>query len=123
MGIDLLENCDECYQAQLNEFPANILFKANLSANTNYFLKVVDKFNNAFVSVQTMSDGSGNITIVIPNTWPPQWFNRNAGKFNFSFSKVAQPWAQEQMLLGTPQNTYNCIEIEFAKDASETIVQ
>ena len=99
MSIDLLENCDECYQACLSELQDSIVINGGLAANTNYILKVIDKFGNKFSSPLTETDGSGNLTVPVPVSFPTAWFNRNAGSFKIGASRFT-PYAG--LLLNAP---------------------
>ena len=116
MSVDLLENCDECYQACLSEFQSSIVIKGGLAANTNYILKLIDKFGNKFSSPLTETDGSGNLTVAVPVSFPTAWFNRNAGSFKMEVSRITQPWTPEPMTLGT--NPFTCILVQFVDDDS-----
>ncbi len=121
MSVDLLENCQDCYAAQLNEFPATLTIKGHLTATTNYILKVTDKFGNAYSAPATATDGAGVLTMNTPVGFPLQWFNRNNGKFKFEVSLVAQPWHAE--ILTFNSEPYTCIWVEFVKDVSLTVIQ
>ena len=114
MSVDLLENCDDCFQACLSELPENIVIKGGLTATTNYYIKVIDKFNNKFTTPAIASDGAGSLHIAIPDTFPAQWLNRNAGKFKVKVSKTLQPWTPESMTLGG--SPFSCILVEFVND-------
>jgi hypothetical protein len=113
---DLSENCDVCYRACLSQLPASIVINGGLTATTNYILKVTDKFGNKYSTPPTATDGSGNLTVAVPGTFPAQWFNRDAGVFKFEASLTAQPWAPATLTFGA--NTYTCILVEFVNDAS-----
>jgi hypothetical protein len=113
---DLLENCNECYQACLTQLPASIIIKGQLSATTNYILKVTDKFGNKYSAPATATDGSGNLTVAVPVNFPLNWFNRSAGEFKFEVSLTAQPWAPAALTFNA--NTYTCILVQFTNDDS-----
>ena len=71
MSIDLLENCDPCYRACLSELPASISINGRLAANTNYILKVTDKFGNRY---STAAKQLKNCEVAISGPWPPYHF-------------------------------------------------
>lgn len=114
--MDLLENCDDCYQFNISEFPSSLIIKAGLEISTWYILKVIDKFGNRFSSVPTVSSGAGVLTIAIGNSFPAQMFNRNAGSFRLELSKTAQPWTPVTVTFATVP--YECILVECVNDAS-----
>ena len=114
--MDLLQNCDTCYRACLSQLPASITINGGLTASTSYVLKVTDKFGNKYSTPAAATDGSGNFTVAVPDTFPAQWFNRQAGVFKFELSLTAQPWAPATLTFGA--NTCTCILVEFVNDAS-----
>jgi hypothetical protein len=115
--MDLLENCDECYQFTLSELPAtSIIIKGGLTPTTNYILKVTDKFGNKYSSTTQSTDGSGNLTVTLGASFPPQFFNRNAGTFRFEVSKTAMPWAPETVTFNSIG--YTCVLVDFVNDDS-----
>jgi hypothetical protein len=116
MAIDLLENCSECYAVQLSEFPASVIIKGGLAANTNYILKVFDKFGNAYSAPASETDGTGNLTVTVPGSFPVGWFNRNAGSFKLEVSLLAQPWQPVEFTFNSV--AYPCIDVEFVNDQS-----
>jgi hypothetical protein len=114
--MDLLENCNICYSVELSQFSDSITIKARLTASTGYYIKVTDKFGNAYTTEEIETDGSGYLVMPVPISFPTGWFNRNAGGFNFQISKTTQPWAPETLTFGS--STYTCVAVEFVLDTT-----
>ncbi len=113
---NLLENCAGCYRFQLSEYPAQLTIKAGLAAGVNYIVKATDKFGNRFSTDPIAGATDGSLLITIPQSFPQQWFGRNAGSFLLGVSKTANPWVPEQMTFGG--KPYTCILIDFVADAT-----
>lgn len=117
MQQNLLESCSECYQFTLSELPAaQIIIKAGLTRGTNYILKVTDKFGNRYSAAAQAAGGDGSLTVNLGVSFPPQFFNRNAGSFTFEISQTAIPWTPVNLTFnGT---AYTCIIVDFVNDGS-----
>ena len=63
---DITPSCDVCFAFSYGECNDVLTFSLGLSENTNYFLRLIDKFDIVtFINVAT--DGSGDFTIT--QTW------------------------------------------------------
>ena len=113
---NLLESCAGCYASQLSEYPASLTINAGLAAGVNYIVKATDKFGNRFSTAPIAALTNGSLVITIPQSFPQQWFNRNAGSFLFQVSETADPWVPVSLTLGGSK--YTCILVDFIADPS-----
>ena len=117
--MDLLENCSECYDFDLSEFPTSIIIEGNLSPRTTYFAKITDGFNNSFNVECSPTDMEGTITIPCAS-FPAGWFNRNAGSFKIEVSLLESPWGRVDFAFDSSgyMPFYPCIWVDFVNDNS-----
>ena len=112
--MDLLENCSLLYSYKLTEFPTAIVIQGNLAPTTGYYIKVTDKFGNAFLTGPVITNTYGTLNISVPISFPTGWFNRNAGKFKIEASITSQPFNPVNFTFNSVQ--YPGIEAEFVED-------
>ena len=122
--MDLLENCSECYEFCLSEFPNSIIIQGNLSPRTIYFARLTDSFGNRYIIECPATDMSGTLTIPgvesnVPQ-WPNGWLNRNAGKFKIEISLEISPWLPVDFAFDASGYSpfYPCLWISFVNDNS-----
>ena len=130
MGVDLLENCSECYQSTLSQFPDEIIIVGNLEADTSYYFKVTDKFNNSYITEEIATNSNGTAIIQIQTVgYTPQsftedpgesWLNKDAGNFLIEASMTINPWIPVEFSFGSGYDTtnYPCITVNFVNDNS-----
>lgn len=130
MAIDLLENCELCYQFSLTQFPESIVIQGDLDPDEEYYFKFTDKFNNSYVTELITPDVDGNVTIYtqliegtpdIPSSFPVElpagWFNKDAGKFTIEASLTTDAWEPVTMTFNALP--YQCIQVQFYFDTSD----
>ena len=112
--MDLLQNCSECYQATLSQFPDTITIVAALSPNTPYYIWVTDKFNNIYSTDRITTDSSGSIVLDAETIglFPVGWFCKDAGAFMFEAKPIA-PYYSETGSFTFGGLTYPCIWVTF----------
>ena len=112
--MNLLENCSECYQFTLSQFPDNITIIGNLEPNTDYYLWITDKFNNIFCTDAIETGASGTIVIgaEIIAELPKGLFSKDAGTFKIEAKPVGVYYSGvADFTFDTV--TYSCILVDF----------
>lgn len=127
MAVDLLENCSECYEYTLSQFPDTIVISADLDHAKEYYFKFTDKFNNSYSTNALTPDVDGIVTINVLTvgytptdfvTEPsPALFNKDAGLFTIEASETNNPWEAVDLTFGG--EIYQCIVVEFFADDSD----
>ena len=110
---NLLENCSDCYQFTLSQFPDEITIVGGLPPSTPFYLWVTDKFNNTYSTGAIDTDSDGTISFSpLEEGFPAAWFNKDAGSFMIE-AKPVQPYygGIEQFTFNSI--SYDCIWVSF----------
>ncbi len=121
--MDLLENCSECYQATLSQFPDTITIEAALPANTSFYLWFTDKFGNIFSTGAIQTDSAGTIVVNPANEkFPTGWFCKDAGSFKIEAKPLAPYYSGTQNFTFASVE-YPCIWVDFQfNNAPKTVI-
>ncbi len=106
-------SCETCYEVQIPECPSSILVKAGLQAETTYYVKIIDKFGEAYKQ-QVETDVNGSFLLETSGL-PDGALNRHSGNWRIEVRKLLANCEPELMQFccdGTATN-YNCIVMSF----------
>jgi len=117
--MDLLENCSECYEFSLTQFPDSIQIVGGLTPNTVFYVWITDKFGNIFCTdaIETDADGSITLDSSIISVLPKGLFGKDSGKFKFE-AKAVDAYYTGIAQFTFSGVTYDCIWVQFEYNSS-----
>jgi len=113
--MDLLQNCSDCYQFTLSQFPATITIIEAIAPSTPFYIWITDKFGNVYCTDAITTDSSGTLIIdeTQMETFPTGWFCKDAGSFKIEAKPIA-PYYSETTTFTFNEVAYDCIWVDFA---------
>ncbi len=108
-------SCTTCYNAEISKCPEVISIQAGLTPNTDYYIRVTDKFGNRYGEAIT-SNGDGDVAITADDTdvYPVGLFDDTGSVLLIEVSVENNPWVPLTMTLGATEQT--CIQLTCVTD-------
>lgn len=111
-----MAECPICFPFELPSCPETIVIRAGLQVDTLYYVKLTDKFGNAF-NTEATTDGAGELTLTPDDFLPLGFLNPAIGSFTIEISDTNEPFSAQNILFFCDE-LYTCITVTVSADTS-----
>ena len=107
------ENCNKCFEASAPECPSVLILNCQLTAATDYFIMVTDKFGEEYIQAVT-SDANGKV-VFKTNYLPAGSLNRHSGSWKIEVREDNTDCSVRKLKFccdGT-ETEFDCVVLDF----------